>query len=78
MSSFRLPRIRKSYVFGIAFVVALALPFSFSPTQDSQLTEGCAESVTTCCIHPLSGCPGVGRGYYDTGMCGQCGDLHPC
>lgn len=65
----------------IAALLALlaAMPLALGGTEGIRSNEACAEEgggSNTCCIQLTAGCPGVGKGYYDKGCPGPCGE--PC
>lgn len=64
----------------IATLLALlaAMPLAFGGAEGIRPNEACAEEggADTCCIQLTAGCPGVGKGYYDKGCSGPCGE--PC
>lgn len=69
---------RKTLFMGAVITGFATLPTTFTHTGPIEVSEACGSSGSTCCADYLSACPGVGEGWYDTGLCGPCHSLHEC
>lgn len=56
----------------------LSTALTFSPGDGMLRVSDAVCEEGTCCIEPSSGCPGVGEGWYQTGLCGPCYNLEEC
>lgn len=68
--------LRIGTMLGALGILSTALAFQPAPIDFAVEDAECAEG--TCCRAASSACPGVGEGWYQTGLCGPCYALHEC
>ena len=67
-------------LWGAVVIAAVAMPVSLTSTGGIRINDACGaeQGMSTCCRDAQSACGSEGQGWYDTGLCGPCSNLHEC